>query len=232
MVGGSSEWISPAPYTTAVTAPRTRPRSRAWDSLCRCPIQISAADPIANTASTAQCEGPYAENSRFAEISATTSAVWSPIAPTISAGITPAATTPRLWSLRVYRNRRDTSLSKVCVGITVNADGPRLSVQPAIFRGRLTRGPGLAEGRVTAIAACRTCGTEPLENARFCHGCGSPVQDGDTHAEYKQVTVLFAEVVMRLSDTSCEREGRGTSRRARRFSGLLPPSHRTLLLAR
>jgi adenylate cyclase len=48
---------------------------------------------------------------------------------------------------------------------------------------------------VTAIAACRTCGTEPLESARFCHGCGSPVQDGDTRAEYKQVTVLFADVV-------------------------------------
>src|ERR1700757_3713424 len=45
------------------------------------------------------------------------------------------------------------------------------------------------------IPACRTCGTEPLENARFCHGCGSPVQDGDTHAEYKQATVLFADVV-------------------------------------
>ena len=48
---------------------------------------------------------------------------------------------------------------------------------------------------MTAIAACRTCGTEPLENARFCHGCGSPFQDGDPHAEYKQVTVLFADVV-------------------------------------
>jgi adenylate cyclase len=48
---------------------------------------------------------------------------------------------------------------------------------------------------VTAIATCRTCGTEPLEHARFCHGCGSPVQDGDTRAEYKQVTVLFADVV-------------------------------------
>jgi adenylate cyclase len=48
---------------------------------------------------------------------------------------------------------------------------------------------------MTAIAACRTCGTEPLENARFCHGCGSLVQDGDTRAEYKQVTVLFADVV-------------------------------------
>ena len=48
---------------------------------------------------------------------------------------------------------------------------------------------------MTAIAACRTCGTEPLENARFCHGCGSPVQHGDIHAEYKQVTLLFADVV-------------------------------------
>jgi adenylate cyclase len=48
---------------------------------------------------------------------------------------------------------------------------------------------------VTAIAACRTCGTEPLEKARFCHGCGSPVNDVDTRAEYKQVTVLFADVV-------------------------------------
>ena len=48
---------------------------------------------------------------------------------------------------------------------------------------------------MTAIAACRTCGTEPLENARFCHGCGSPVKDSGTRAEYKQVTVLFADVV-------------------------------------
>src|SRR6202035_45815 len=48
---------------------------------------------------------------------------------------------------------------------------------------------------MTATAACRTCGTEPLENARFCHGCGSPVEDGDTRAEYKQVTILFADVV-------------------------------------
>ncbi|WP_155770777.1 ATP-binding protein, partial [Mycobacterium colombiense] len=48
---------------------------------------------------------------------------------------------------------------------------------------------------MTAAAACRTCGTEPLEHAHFCHGCGSPIQDGDTRAEYKQVTVLFADVV-------------------------------------
>jgi class 3 adenylate cyclase len=53
----------------------------------------------------------------------------------------------------------------------------------------------LAEGRVTAIAACRTCGTEPREGARFCDGCGAPVTEQDTRAEYKQVTVLFADVV-------------------------------------
>jgi class 3 adenylate cyclase len=48
---------------------------------------------------------------------------------------------------------------------------------------------------MTTVAACRTCGTEPLEHARFCHGCGSPINAADTHAEYKQVTVLFADVV-------------------------------------
>ena len=48
---------------------------------------------------------------------------------------------------------------------------------------------------MTAIAACRTCGTEPLQHARFCHGCGSPVEDAGSRAEFKQVTVLFADVV-------------------------------------
>ena len=38
-------------------------------------------------------------------------------------------------------------------------------------------------------------GTERLDNARFCHGCGTPIAEQDTHAEYKQVTVLFADVV-------------------------------------
>ena len=48
---------------------------------------------------------------------------------------------------------------------------------------------------MTALGACATCGTESLENARFCHGCGSPVDRVDIRAEYKQVTVLFADVV-------------------------------------
>src|ERR1700735_5918291 len=55
------------------------------------------------------------------------------------------------------------------------------------------RGP--AEGRMTAATACRTCGTEPRQGARFCDACGAPVTQQDTRAEYKQVTVLFADVV-------------------------------------
>ncbi len=63
------------------------------------------------------------------------------------------------------------------------------------MEGRDNSGPGGGKGRMTAATSCRTCGTEPLENARFCHRCGSPVGESDIHAEYKQVTVLFADVV-------------------------------------
>src|ERR1700735_5105804 len=56
-----------------------------------------------------------------------------------------------------------------------------------------TRGP--AEEPMTAATACRTCGTEPREGARFCDGCGSLVAPATEHAEYKQATVLFADVV-------------------------------------
>ncbi|OBJ50008.1 AAA family ATPase [Mycobacterium sp. 1423905.2] len=48
---------------------------------------------------------------------------------------------------------------------------------------------------MTTTTACRKCGVELLENARYCHGCGAPVRQGDPWAEYKQVTVLFADVV-------------------------------------
>src|SRR6516164_5282388 len=48
---------------------------------------------------------------------------------------------------------------------------------------------------MTAATACRMCGTEPRQGARFCDGCGAPITEHDTHAEYKQVTVLFADVV-------------------------------------
>ena len=48
---------------------------------------------------------------------------------------------------------------------------------------------------MTAATACHTCGTEPRAGARFCDACGAPVTQQGTRAEYKQVTVLFADVV-------------------------------------
>jgi Adenylate and Guanylate cyclase catalytic domain len=43
--------------------------------------------------------------------------------------------------------------------------------------------------------ACAACGIELPANSKFCNGCGAPVAAHDTHAEFKQVTVLFADVV-------------------------------------
>src|SRR6201987_4697078 len=48
---------------------------------------------------------------------------------------------------------------------------------------------------MTTATTCGTCGTEPGEDARFCHSCGSPISPETRPAEYKQVTVLFADVV-------------------------------------
>jgi adenylate cyclase len=44
-------------------------------------------------------------------------------------------------------------------------------------------------------SVCTSCGTKPRENARFCDGCGSQIAAPVGSAEYKQVTVLFADVV-------------------------------------
>jgi adenylate cyclase len=47
---------------------------------------------------------------------------------------------------------------------------------------------------MTAGATCTACGIELRESARFCDACGAPVTQQQS-AEYKQVTVLFADVV-------------------------------------
>ena len=48
---------------------------------------------------------------------------------------------------------------------------------------------------MTAGVTCGSCGTRLRKNAKFCDECGAPTAvSGDT-AEYKQVTVLFADVV-------------------------------------
>jgi adenylate cyclase len=42
---------------------------------------------------------------------------------------------------------------------------------------------------------CGSCGIELPPDSRFCNKCGAPVGRVTTTAEYKQVTVLFADVV-------------------------------------
>lgn len=42
---------------------------------------------------------------------------------------------------------------------------------------------------------CPACGTEPRTGARFCDGCGAALTAPRTFIEYKQLTVLFADVV-------------------------------------
>jgi adenylate cyclase len=43
--------------------------------------------------------------------------------------------------------------------------------------------------------SCGSCGTQLTETAKFCSECGAAVSAGTKPAEYKQVTVLFADVV-------------------------------------
>jgi adenylate cyclase len=42
---------------------------------------------------------------------------------------------------------------------------------------------------------CRACGLDLRPGARFCDGCGAPASADSDFAEYKQVTVMFADVV-------------------------------------
>src|SRR6478752_2472874 len=46
-----------------------------------------------------------------------------------------------------------------------------------------------------AAVVCGSCGTELPPNSKFCNECGAAVATAPTPAEYKQVTVLFADVV-------------------------------------
>jgi adenylate cyclase len=55
-----------------------------------------------------------------------------------------------------------------------------------------------ADGRGALTAAglpCGSCGTELPPNSKFCIECGASVIQVSRSAEYKQVTVLFADVV-------------------------------------
>jgi hypothetical protein len=48
---------------------------------------------------------------------------------------------------------------------------------------------------MTVGVACGSCGIDLRDNAKFCDECGAPTVVSADTAEYKQVTVLFADVV-------------------------------------
>ena len=53
---------------------------------------------------------------------------------------------------------------------------------------------------MTAAALIRAaCGAELREPNKFCHRCGARITLSPEPAEYKQVTVLFADVVRSMN---------------------------------
>ena len=48
---------------------------------------------------------------------------------------------------------------------------------------------------MAVVVACGSCGTVLRENAEFCDECSAPTAVSAETAKYKQVTVLFADVV-------------------------------------
>ena len=84
---------------------------------------------------------------------------------------------------------------------------------------------------MTTGVACGSCGTGLRENAKFCDECGAPTAISVDTAEYKQVTVLFADVVRsmdiaaavgaeRLREIMAELVGRGAAV-VQRYGGTL-----------
>jgi adenylate cyclase len=50
-------------------------------------------------------------------------------------------------------------------------------------------------GLTATTLSCTSCGTELPPDSRLCNKCGTPITPAAAPAEYKQVTVLFADVV-------------------------------------
>src|SRR6187431_1771785 len=52
---------------------------------------------------------------------------------------------------------------------------------------------------MAAGLSCGSCGAQLGATAKFCSECGTPVAQVTQSAEYKQVTVLFADVVRSMA---------------------------------
>jgi rRNA maturation endonuclease Nob1 len=48
--------------------------------------------------------------------------------------------------------------------------------------------------RNAVVLSCGSCGVALPLNSRFCNACGASITQGSRPAEYKQVTVLAADV--------------------------------------
>jgi adenylate cyclase len=55
---------------------------------------------------------------------------------------------------------------------------------------------------MTPATSCRACGAGPRGTACFCKACGSLITLSHEPAEYKQVTMLFANVVRSMDIAS------------------------------
>src|SRR4029079_1464232 len=60
---------------------------------------------------------------------------------------------------------------------------------------RRTHRDGPGDDVTAAAFICSACGAELREPNKFCHQCGARITLSPEPAEYKQVTVLFADVV-------------------------------------
>jgi uncharacterized OB-fold protein len=76
-----------------------------------------------------------------------------------------------------------------------------VSISPLLARGRAyrwaigSRNLEIGGAQVMTGVACGSCGTGLRANAKFCDECGAPTAVPSDLAEYKQVTVLFADIV-------------------------------------
>src|SRR5437667_355916 len=52
------------------------------------------------------------------------------------------------------------------------------------------------------LVVCGSCGGDLRVSAKFCDECGSPTAGSGDTAKYKQVTVLFADLVQRMESAA------------------------------
>ena len=79
---------------------------------------------------------------------------------------------------------------------------------------------------MTAATACRTCGTEAREGARFCDGCGAPITERDAHFKaLKSVLLRLAEIDAAAALNAAKPQASGLRVIARAFDEASQPEY-------